>query len=162
MASFSPPEDICDGSISDLVSNSPSQGALKVSHPSKQSQDYGGTTCSSTQNLFFYPWCSALLGPPSVFSKSSPQVMEAWASPECCVHLFAVTVVTAIVCPQRALSLASFPPLWLESRPSQVTPLLPSLWTLNSPPCCLLHSAGPQPRMAIVPPLLHRITSQAV
>lgn len=61
-----------------------------------------------------------------------------------------------------SICLPSFPPLWLESRSSQVTPLLPPLWTPNSPPCCLLHSAGPQPRMAIVPRLLHRITSQAV
>lgn len=114
LASFSPPEGICDGSISNLISNSPAQGALKVSHPSKRSQDNGGTTCSSTQPIchhlgghLFYPWCSALLGPPSVFSKSSPRVREAWTSPECCVHLFAVMALTAVVCPQRALSPAS-------------------------------------------------------
>lgn len=60
-----------------------------------------------TWGHLFYPWCSALLGPPSVFSKSSPPVSEAWTSPECCVHPFAVMTVTAIACPQRALSLAS-------------------------------------------------------
>lgn len=35
------------------------------------------------------------------------------------------------------------------SRPSQVTPFLPPPWAPNSPPCCPLHSSGPQLQMLL-------------
>lgn len=130
-----------------------------MSPPSKRSQDNGGTTCSSTQPICHHLGASLL-----------PMVL---CSPGTSLSLLQVLSpsegslgVTRMLCPPiccdgcdcnclssegtlSGICLLSFPPLWLESRPYQVTPLLPPPWTPNSPPCCPLHSAGPQPRMAI-------------